>query len=108
MSVSISTMRRNSAIVCSALLIALAPTCLAQTTAATEGELTHQQNETAGHRIGDVTSSLLQMQAQGKAAGAALPMLGATATLSWQRYQDSFKHKIPESFNRTVQSDGGK
>src|SRR5882757_151542 len=49
-------------------------------------------------RVGDVTSDLLRMQADGSAAGAPLPMLGAAAGPSWQRYLNSFKHPIPEFF----------
>ncbi|RQO34667.1 DUF3613 domain-containing protein [Herminiimonas sp. KBW02] len=60
------------------------------------------QERVASRQIGDATSSLLQMQVSGSMAGPALPMLGATSSLSWERYKDSFKHKIPESFERAV------
>lgn len=53
-------------------------------------------------RVGDVTHTLLQAQADGRVAGPRLPMLGATADLSWQRYLDSFKHPLPEFFKNTV------
>ncbi|WP_230427447.1 DUF3613 domain-containing protein [Collimonas humicola] len=53
-------------------------------------------------RVGDVTRTLLQAQADGRVAGPRLPMLGATADLSWQRYLDSFKHSLPERFENTV------
>ena len=53
-------------------------------------------------QIGDATSDLLSLQASGAAAGPALPMLGVTTNLSWQRYQDSFKFKIPEFFDKKV------
>ena len=53
-------------------------------------------------RIGDVTRTLLQAQADGRVAGARLPMLGATADVSWQRYLDSFKHPIPEFYENKV------
>ncbi|NKI67950.1 DUF3613 domain-containing protein [Collimonas pratensis] len=53
-------------------------------------------------RIGDVTHTLLQAQADGRVAGAHLPMLGATADVSWQRYLDSFKHPIPEFYENKV------
>jgi hypothetical protein len=46
------------------------------------------------------------MQADGSAAGAPLPMLGATADPSWQRYLNSFKHPIPEFFGNEIQSVG--
>jgi len=51
-----------------------------------------------GVRVGDVTHTLLQAQVDGRVAGPRLPMLGATADASWQRYLDSFKHPLPESF----------
>jgi hypothetical protein len=53
-------------------------------------------------QIGDATSDLLSLQASGAVAGPALPMLGVTTNLSWQRYQDSFKFKIPEFFDKKV------
>lgn len=53
-------------------------------------------------RIGDVTHTLLQAQADGRVAGSRLPMLGATADASWQRYLESFKHPIPEHFENAV------
>jgi hypothetical protein len=53
-------------------------------------------------RIGDVTHTLLQAQADGRVAGARLPMLGATADVSWQRYLDSFKHPLPEFYENKV------
>ena len=53
-------------------------------------------------RIGDVTHTLLQAQADGRVAGPRLPMLGATADVSWQRYLDSFRHPLPEFFKNTV------
>jgi len=56
----------------------------------------------AKKRIGDTTTAILEAQADGRIAGAALPMLGPTATLSWQRYLDSYKHPIPETFARKL------
>jgi hypothetical protein len=53
-------------------------------------------------RVGDVTRTLLQAQADGRVAGPRLPILGATADASWQRYLDSFKHPLPERFENTV------
>ncbi|WP_269790680.1 DUF3613 domain-containing protein [Stenotrophomonas sp. Iso1] len=49
-------------------------------------------------QIGDTTRALLRMQADGSNAGNALPMLGETATRSYQRYLNSFDHPIPEYF----------
>lgn len=56
-------------------------------------------------QIGDVTQQLLAAQAQGVRAGIEQPMLGATATASWERYINSFKHPIPEWFEKTVDTD---
>ncbi|PFH10765.1 uncharacterized protein DUF3613 [Collimonas sp. PA-H2] len=53
-------------------------------------------------RVGDVTRTLLQAQADGRVAGPRLPILGATADASWQRYLDSFKHPLPDHFENTV------
>ena len=47
------------------------------------------------------------MQADGSAAGAALPMLGATSAISWERYKDSFTYKIPEYFGKVVKKSEG-
>ena len=52
---------------------------------------------------GDVTSEVLRMQAEGRQAGQALPMLGATASPSWKRYIDSYSHPIPEHYETTSQ-----
>lgn len=54
--------------------------------------------------VGDVTRTLLQAQVDGRVAGPRLPMLGVTATASWQRYLDSFKHPLPENFEKKVTS----
>jgi Protein of unknown function (DUF3613) len=53
-------------------------------------------------RIGDVTHILLQAQADGRVAGSRLPMLGATADASWERYLESFKHPLPEFYENKV------
>ncbi|WP_211451826.1 DUF3613 domain-containing protein [Collimonas antrihumi] len=53
-------------------------------------------------RVGDVTHALLQAQADGRVAGPRLPMLGATADASWQRYLDSFKRPLPEFYENKV------
>ncbi|AZG08173.1 DUF3613 domain-containing protein [Pigmentiphaga sp. H8] len=52
---------------------------------------------------GDVTSEVVRMQAEGRQAGKALPMLGATAQPSWKRYIDSYSHPIPEFYETTSQ-----
>lgn len=53
-------------------------------------------------QIGDTTRALLRMQADGSNAGNALPMLGETASRSYQRYLNSFDHPIPEYFEATL------
>lgn len=53
-------------------------------------------------RVGDVTRTLLQAQVDGRVAGPRLPILGATADASWQRYLDSFKHPLPERFEEAI------
>lgn len=83
-----------------ALLCGLLPVSNAQEAAISADPAQQKKQET--RQIGDVTSSLLLMQARGSVAGPALPMLGATSSLSWDRYKDSFKHKIPETFERAV------
>ncbi|AIY40113.1 putative exported protein [Collimonas arenae] len=55
-----------------------------------------------GVRIGDVTHTLLQAQADGRVAGTGLPMLGATADVSWERYLESFRHPLPEFYDNKV------
>jgi hypothetical protein len=65
------------------------------------------QSKPPAREIGDVTSSLLRMQAEGSAAGAALPMLGATSAISWERYKDSFTYKFPEYFGKVVKKSEG-
>lgn len=52
---------------------------------------------------GDVTSEVLRMQAEGRQAGQALPMLGATASPSWKRYIESYSHAIPQYYETTSQ-----
>ncbi|WP_420480781.1 DUF3613 domain-containing protein [Burkholderia diffusa] len=56
--------------------------------------------------VGHSTNALLALQRDSRAAGPGLPMLGDTASLSYQRYLDSFKHKIPESMGSPVNSNG--
>ncbi|WP_412021955.1 DUF3613 domain-containing protein [Burkholderia cepacia] len=56
--------------------------------------------------IGHATNTLLAFQRDGHAAGPALPVLGDAASLTYQRYLESFKHKIPESMGSPVNSNG--
>jgi len=65
-------------------------------------EASSSAEQEAGIRVGDVTRTLLQAQADGRVAGPRLPMLGVTADASWQRYLDSFKHPLPEFYEDKV------
>ena len=56
--------------------------------------------------VGETTRYLLQMQADGTRAGRHLPMLGAEASASYDRYMKSFSHDIPEFYKTTVGKDG--
>ncbi len=56
--------------------------------------------------IGESTRALLEAQRSGKQAGPNLPVLGAASVLSYQRYLDSHKNKIPEKFSTTVGQSG--
>lgn len=58
--------------------------------------------------IGDATHSLLALQREGHAASPTpRPLAGDVATLSYQRYLESFKFPIPEKFSAAVQKSGG-
>ncbi|CAB3758351.1 DUF3613 domain-containing protein [Paraburkholderia solisilvae] len=54
--------------------------------------------------IGHATLSWLDLQRSGRAAAAPQPMLGAEASLAYQRYLDSFRTKIPASFGSSIDS----
>lgn len=58
----------------------------------------------APEAFGDITRGLLAAQADGRRAGAALPVLGAASTAAWNRYVDSFTRPIPEWFTKRVQT----
>jgi len=58
-----------------------------------------------GDEVGDITRLLLAAQADGRRAGADLPMLGAAAGRAWQRYMESFSQPIPEWFGKRVGDD---
>ncbi|CAB3956046.1 hypothetical protein LMG7053_04879 [Achromobacter ruhlandii] len=62
------------------------------------------QPEQAREEFGDITRGLLAAQADGRRAGAALPVLGAASTAAWNRYIDSFTRPIPEWFDKRVQT----
>ncbi len=55
--------------------------------------------------IGSTTRALLQLQASGRRAGNALPILGDQARRSHQRYLQSFEHPIPEFFEIRVKDE---
>jgi len=55
-------------------------------------------------RMGDVTRSLLALQADGQSAGGELPILGPVSTASWNRYLKSFNQAIPQWFTEKVES----
>lgn len=59
----------------------------------------------APEAFGDITRGLLAAQADGRRAGAPLPVLGAVSTAAWNRYVDSFTRPIPEWFTKRVQTD---
>jgi hypothetical protein len=58
-------------------------------------------------RLGGETRALMAAQADGRAAGPELPILGPVASASWKRYLDSFTHPIPEAFAAKVGGSSG-
>jgi hypothetical protein len=66
-------------------------------------EVGAQANEPArASEIGTSTEAWLALQRGNAAAAPALPMPGAQATLAYERYMNSFRTKIPESFGSTL------
>lgn len=61
--------------------------------------------EPASEAFGDITRGLLAAQADGRRAGAALPVLGAVSTAAWNRYVNSFTRPIPEWFTKRVETE---
>lgn len=53
--------------------------------------------------LGKTTRSLLAMQADTNRPGTPHTMLGATATIAWDRYVNSFNHAIPEWFEEKIE-----
>lgn len=96
--------RRLSALCLAVLLIACTHYALAQPVSddAPSAEPVQQAVQQSANVIGTTTSALLSAQADGSIAGPGLPMLGAAGNLSWHRYLDSFKYKIPESFSSKI------
>ncbi|MBB1599337.1 DUF3613 domain-containing protein [Variovorax sp. UMC13] len=59
-------------------------------------------------QVGDATHNLLALQREGtQASNTPRPLAGDVASLSYQRYLDSFKLPIPEKFNTAVQRPSG-
>ena len=58
----------------------------------------------AEEAFGDVTRGLLAAQADGRRAGAMLPVLGPVSTAAWNRYLESFSHPIPEYLQKRVET----
>lgn len=56
--------------------------------------------------LGKTTKSLLAMQADTNRPGTPHTMLGATATIAWDRYLNSFNHAIPEWFEEKIEDPG--
>lgn len=56
--------------------------------------------------IGEATRSWLELQRSNAQAAPALPVLGAQAGLAYARYLDSFKTRIPSSFDSTLGAGG--
>lgn len=54
--------------------------------------------------IGTHTRNILAMQADASRQANALPMLGATANSSWERYTKSFNTTLPEWFEEKVEN----
>ena len=80
----------------------VAPTTTPGTTIVPSANAASRATPTQRPQIGDTTRALLRMQADGSNAGNALPMLGETASRSYQRYLNSFDHPIPEYFEATL------
>ncbi len=57
--------------------------------------------------ISHATLAWLDLQSSNRAAVQEQPMLGAAASLAYQRYLDSFKNKIPAFFGSAASSSGG-
>lgn len=106
----LSTLRRNlTASTCYVLLLFVAIVFTVLHSASHAQPLPNNEAQSvedavpAKRRVGETTLSLLQTQAAGSMAGPALPMLGPTANLSWQRYLESYKYPIPENFTRRLE-----
>jgi hypothetical protein len=57
--------------------------------------------------VGHATAAWLDLQASNReAAPEAAPMSGAAATLAYQRYLDSFRHPVPDTFESKLSGSG--
>ncbi|MDP3294125.1 MAG: DUF3613 domain-containing protein [Nevskia sp.] len=85
-------------------MIMLAPVMMLALTAgsaAAEESSTAANGEAAATGFGSMTRDWTRLQTSGSAASRiARPMPGDAATNVYQRYADSFKHPIPEKFER--------
>ena len=62
----------------------------------------------ASNQVGDATSNLLALQAQGQYASRnAYPVTSDVAQRTYQRYLESFTHKIPENADTQVGNKAG-
>lgn len=60
------------------------------------------------NRVGDATTYLLALQAGGQAASRNIhPVTSDVAQRTYQRYLESFTHKIPAYSNSNIQGSGG-
>ncbi|KWF26148.1 DUF3613 domain-containing protein [Burkholderia pseudomultivorans] len=78
--------------------------CMAMSTVAAYGQ---QTVAPITSDVGRSTKEWLTMQRDNRAAAPTQPLLGDVATLTYQRYLDSFKNKIPESMGSQVSAAGG-
>jgi len=95
------------AMVCGAIGVSASHTALAQDAALQSGTAPAQSGASTAappaSEIGHATSRWLELQRGGAAASPHEPtMLGAEATLAYQRYLESFRTKIPASLGSSM------
>jgi Protein of unknown function (DUF3613) len=76
---------------------------IAGSSLASSGVLAQTPAAGADH-IDEPTLAWLELQRSGSASARAQTTLGVEATLAYQRYLDSFSHKIPAFFDTSIQS----
>ncbi|KNE26149.1 DUF3613 domain-containing protein, partial [Achromobacter spanius] len=81
-----------------------AATAATSTQVAQPASTSTQAAAPAEEAFGDVTRGLLAAQADGRRAGAMLPVLGPVSTAAWNRYLESFSHPIPEYLQKRVET----